>query len=317
MSRVAAIDCGTNSIRLLVADVTEAFDGRKELRDLHREMRIVRLGKGVDATGRLDPEALERTRAALVDYAVAARRKGAERVRMVATSATRDASNREDFFAMVRDTLGVEAEIITGDEEARLSFVGAVGDLEPDDGPFVVTDVGGGSTEVVVGELRDGVAEVTAAKSVDMGSVRLTERCLPSDPPSESEIAAARAVAAEVLSSAFEAVPVEGVRTWVGVAGTITSLSAIAQELPAYDRDQVHNSTLTREELHRVADLLIHSSRSEREKHGSLHPGRGDVIGAGSLVVQALADELHTRAGIGSVVVSEHDILDGIARSIA
>ncbi|ALE76585.1 exopolyphosphatase [Pseudonocardia sp. EC080610-09] len=317
MSRVAAIDCGTNSIRLLVADVTEAFDGRKELRDLHREMRIVRLGKGVDATGRLDPEALERTRAALVDYAVAARRKGAERVRMVATSATRDASNREDFFAMVRDTLGVEAEIITGDEEARLSFVGAVGDLEPDDGPFVVTDVGGGSTEVVVGELRDGVAEVTAAKSVDMGSVRLTERCLPSDPPSESEIAAARAVAAEVLSSAFEAVPVEGVRTWVGVAGTITSLSAIAQELPAYDRDQVHNSTLTREELHRVADLLIHSSRSEREKHGSLHPGRVDVIGAGSLVVQALADELHTRAGVGSVVVSEHDILDGIARSIA
>ncbi|OLL75665.1 Exopolyphosphatase [Pseudonocardia sp. Ae168_Ps1] len=317
MSRVAAIDCGTNSIRLLVADVTEAFDGRKELRDLHREMRIVRLGKGVDATGRLDPEALERTRAALVDYAVAARRKGAERVRMVATSATRDASNREDFFAMVRDTLGVEAEIITGDEEARLSFVGAVGDLEPDDGPFVVTDVGGGSTEVVVGELRDGVAEVTAAKSVDMGSVRLTERCLPSDPPSESEIAAARAVAAEVLSSAFEAVPVEGVRTWVGVAGTITSLSAIAQELPAYDRDQVHNSTLTREELHRVADLLVHSSRSEREKHGSLHPGRVDVIGAGSLVVQALADELHTRAGVGSVVVSEHDILDGIARSIA
>jgi exopolyphosphatase/guanosine-5'-triphosphate,3'-diphosphate pyrophosphatase len=317
MSRVAAIDCGTNSIRLLVADVTEAFDGRKELRDLHREMRIVRLGKGVDATGRLDPEALERTRAALVDYAVAARRKGAERVRMVATSATRDASNREDFFAMVRDTLGVEAEIITGDEEARLSFVGAVGDLEPDDGPFVVTDVGGGSTEVVVGELRDGVAEVTAAKSVDMGSVRLTERCLPSDPPSESEIAAARTVAAEVLSSAFEAVPVEGVRTWVGVAGTITTLSGISQELPAYDRDQVHNSTLTREELHRVADLLIHSSRSEREKHGSLHPGRVDVIGAGSLVVQALADELHTRAGIGSVVVSEHDILDGIARSIA
>jgi exopolyphosphatase/guanosine-5'-triphosphate,3'-diphosphate pyrophosphatase len=317
MSRVAAIDCGTNSIRLLVADVTEAFDGRKELRDLHREMRIVRLGKGVDATGRLDPEALERTRAALVDYAVAARRKGAERVRMVATSATRDAANREDFFAMVRDTLGVDAEIITGDEEARLSFVGAVGDLEPDDGPFVVTDVGGGSTEVVVGELRDGVAEVTAAKSVDMGSVRLTERCLPSDPPSESEIAAARAVAAEVLSAAFAAVPVEGVRTWVGVAGTITSLSAIAQELPAYDREQVHHSTLTREELHRVADLLVHSSRSEREKHGSLHPGRVDVIGAGSLVVQALADELHSRAGIGKVVVSEHDILDGIARSIA
>ncbi|MEU6698123.1 Ppx/GppA phosphatase family protein [Pseudonocardia sp. NPDC046786] len=317
MSRVAAIDCGTNSIRLLVADVTEAFDGAKELRDLHREMRIVRLGKGVDATGRLDPEALERTRIALVDYAVAARRKGAERVRMVATSATRDAANREDFFAMVRDTLGVEAEIITGDEEARLSFVGAVGDLDPDDGPFVVTDVGGGSTEVVVGELRDGVAEVTAARSVDMGSVRLTERCLPSDPPSESEVEQARRVAAEVLAEAFASVPVEGARTWVGVAGTITTLSGIAQELPSYDPERVHLSTMSRDELHRVADLLIHSRRAEREKHGALHPGRVDVIGAGSLVVQALADELHARAGIDRVVVSEHDILDGIARSIA
>lgn len=321
MSRVAAIDCGTNSIRLLVSDVTESFDGTRELRDLHREMRIVRLGKGVDATGRLDPEALERTRVALVDYAVAARRKGAERVRMVATSATRDAANREDFFAMVRETLGVDAEVISGDEEARLSFVGAVGDLDPDDGPFVVTDVGGGSTEVVVGELRDGpggkVAEVTAARSVDMGSVRLTERCLPSDPPSEEEIAAAREVAGQVLASAFEAVPVAGARTWVGVAGTITTLSGIAQELPSYDPERVHLSRLTRDELHRVSDLLIRSPRAEREKHGALHPGRVDVIGAGSLVVQALADELHARAGIDRVVVSEHDILDGIARSIA
>ncbi|MBP2370933.1 Ppx/GppA phosphatase family protein [Pseudonocardia parietis] len=317
MSRVAAIDCGTNSIRLLVADVTESFDGHRDLRDLHREMRIVRLGKGVDATGRLDPEALERTRAALVDYAVAARRKGAERVRMVATSATRDAANREDFFSMVRDTLGVEAEIITGDEEAQLSFVGAVGDLDPDDGPFVVTDVGGGSTEVVVGELRDGVAEVTAARSVDMGSVRLTERCLPSDPPSSEQIDQARRVASEVLAEAFASVPVEGAKTWVGVAGTITTLSGIAQELPEYDPERVHLSRLSRDELHRVADLLIRSSRTEREKHGALHPGRVDVIGAGSLVVQALADELHARAGIERIVVSEHDILDGIARSIA
>ena len=317
MSRVAAIDCGTNSIRLLVADVTESFDGLKDLRDLHREMRIVRLGKGVDATGRLDPEALERTRVALVDYAAAARRKGAERIRMVATSATRDASNREEFFAMVRDTLGVDAEIISGDEEARLSFVGAVGDLDPEDGPFVVTDVGGGSTEVVVGELRDGAAEVAAARSVDIGSVRLTERCLPADPPSEEQIAEARSVAAGVLGEAFAAVPVEGARTWVGVAGTITTLSGIAQELPEYDPERVHLSRLSRDELHRVADLLIHSPRAEREKHGALHPGRVDVIGAGSLVVQALADELAARAGIGRVVVSEHDILDGIARSIA
>lgn len=317
MSRVAAIDCGTNSIRLLVADVTTSFDGAVDLRDLHREMRIVRLGKGVDATGRLDPEALERTRAALVDYAVAARRKGAERIRMVATSATRDASNREDFFGMVRDTLGVEAEIISGEEEARLSFVGAVGDLDPDDGPFVVTDVGGGSTEVVIGTLDDGAATVTAARSVDVGSVRLTERCLPDDPPTEEQIAQARGVAAGILDEAFSAVPIETARTWVGVAGTLTTLSAIGQELPEYDPESVHLSRLSRDDLHRIAQMLITSSRPEREKHGSLHPGRVDVIGAGSLVVEALADELASRAGIDQVVVSEHDILDGIARSIA
>ena len=322
MSRVAAIDCGTNSIRLLVADVTTSFDGAVDLRDLHREMRIVRLGKGVDATGRLDPEALERTRAAVVDYAVAARRKGAERIRMVATSATRDASNREEFFSMVRDTLGVEAEVISGDEEARLSFAGAVGDLDPDDGPFVVTDVGGGSTEVVIGSLvsapsQPPTVQVTGAKSVDIGSVRLTERCLPDDPPSSSQIAAAREVAAGVLEDAFAAVPVETARTWVGVAGTLTTLSGIAQQLPSYDPEAVHLSRLSRDDVRRVAQMLITSPRVEREKHGALHPGRVDVIGAGALVVEALADELHARAGIEQVVVSEHDILDGIARSIA
>ncbi|MFC5950147.1 exopolyphosphatase [Pseudonocardia lutea] len=314
MSRVAAIDCGTNSIRLLIADVTETFDGTKDLRDLHREMRIVRLGKGVDATRRLDPEALERTRAALVDYTAAIRRKGVERVRMVATSATRDATNREDFFGMVRDVLGVEAEVISGDEEARLSFQGAVGDLDPDDGPFVVADVGGGSTELVVGTPADGVV---AARSVDVGSVRLTERCLPGDPPAEADVANARKVAREILDEAFEAVPVEGVKCWVGVAGTITTLSGIAQDLPEYDPEAVHLSTLSRDDVHRVAQMLISSSREERAKLGALHPGRIDVIGAGALVVEALADELHSRAGIDKLVVSEHDILDGIARSIA
>lgn len=317
MSRVAAIDCGTNSIRLLVADVTTSFDGAVDLRDLHREMRIVRLGKGVDATGRLDPDALERTRAALVDYAVAARRKGVERVRMVATSATRDASNRDEFFGMVSDTLGVQAEVISGEEEARLSFVGAVGDLDPDDGPFVVTDVGGGSTELVIGTLDGDGATVTAARSVDVGSVRLTERCLPDDPPTAEQVAGAREVAAGILAEAFASVPVETARTWVGVAGTLTTLSGIGQELPAYDPEAVHLSRLSRDELHRIAQQLITSTRSERERHGALHPGRVDVIGAGSLVVEALADELHARAGIEQVVVSEHDILDGIARSIA
>jgi exopolyphosphatase / guanosine-5'-triphosphate,3'-diphosphate pyrophosphatase len=265
----------------------------------------------------LDPEALERTRAALGDYTAILRREGAERVRMVATSATRDARNREDFFGMVRETLGAEAEVISGDEEANLSFAGAVGDLDPDDGPFVVVDVGGGSTELVVGTLDEDGVHVKAARSVDVGSVRLTERCLPGDPPAAGDVENARQVAAGILDDAFAAVPVEGVRTWVGVAGTITTLSAVAQGLPEYDPAAVHLSRLPREEIHRVADLLLGESREERSHHRGIHPGRIDVIGAGALVVDALARELHDRAGITEMVVSEHDILDGIARSIA
>ncbi|HVL84137.1 MAG TPA: Ppx/GppA phosphatase family protein [Pseudonocardia sp.] len=316
MARVAAIDCGTNSVRLLVADVTGSGDAL-DLRDVHREQRVVRLGQGVDATGVLAAEALERTRVALVDYAAVLRRKGAERVRMVATSATRDAANREDFFGMVRATLGVDAEIISGDEEATLSFVGAVGDLDPADGPFVVVDVGGGSTELVVGTLDGAKAVVTAARSVDVGSVRITERCLRGDPPSADEVEAAREVAAGILDDAFAAVPVEGVRTWVGVAGTITTLSGVAQRLPEYDPRAVHLSRLSRDELHRVAAELLGMSRAERGTLGALHPGRIDVIGGGALIVGVLADELHARAGVAELVVSEHDILDGIARSIA
>jgi exopolyphosphatase/guanosine-5'-triphosphate,3'-diphosphate pyrophosphatase len=317
MSRVAAIDCGTNSLRLLVADVTAGSDGVPALRDVHRETRIVRLGQGVDASGELAPEALERTRAVLAEYTGVLRRKGTEQVRMVATSATRDARNRDDFFGMVRDTLGAEAEVISGDEEAQLAFTGAVGDLDPDDGPFVVADVGGGSTELVVGTLAGGTATVRAARSVDIGSVRVTERCLPGDPPTVAEIADARELATRVLDDAFAAVPVEGVRTWVGVAGTITTLSAVAQRLPEYDPEAVHLSRLPREELHRVAEELLGMSREERGRHGSIHPGRIDVIGGGALIVDALAAELHARAGVTELVVSEHDILDGIARSIA
>jgi exopolyphosphatase / guanosine-5'-triphosphate,3'-diphosphate pyrophosphatase len=316
MSRVAAIDCGTNSIRLLVADVTDAHGG-PDLRDVHREMRIVRLGQGVDATGEFAPEALERTRAALVGYAAVLRRKGAERVRMVATSAARDAGNRGEFFGMVREVLGVDAEVISGDEEATLSFVGAVGDLDPEDGPFLVTDVGGGSTELVVGSLVDGEAVVDAAYSADIGSVRITERSLAGDPPSAAEVARAREVAAGILDAAFAAVPVEGVRTWVGVAGTITTLSALALRLAEYDADAVHLSRLSRADLHRVAGELLGMSRAERSVHGTIHPGRIDVIGGGALVVDILAEELHRRAGVDRLVVSEHDILDGIARSIA
>jgi exopolyphosphatase / guanosine-5'-triphosphate,3'-diphosphate pyrophosphatase len=316
MPRVGAIDCGTNSIRLLVADVTQAHGG-PALRDVHREMRIVRLGQGVDATGEFAPEALARTRAALVDYAVALRRKGAERVRMTATSAARDAGNREEFFAMVRGVLGVDAEVITGAEEAALSFTGAVGDLDAEDGPFLVTDVGGGSTELVVGTLEDGRARVAAAHSADVGSVRITERCLHGDPPTPDEVERAREVTAGLLAGAFAAVPVEGVRTWVGVAGTTTTLSAVAQRLPDYDPAAVHLSRLGLDDLHRVSAELLGMSRAERGAHRAIHPGRIDVIGGGALVVDALARELAARAGVREMVVSEHDILDGIARSLA
>lgn len=316
MPRIAAIDCGTNSIRLLVADVTVHEDGRTSLRDVHREMRIVRLGEGVDATGRLSAAALARTRDALADYTAICRRKGAERVRMVATSASRDASNRDEFFDMTRALLGVEAEVISGDEEARLSFTGAVGDLEPDDGPFVVTDIGGGSTEVVTGTWDGRRAEVTGALSVDIGCVRITERCLRSDPPTAEEVAAGREFAESVLARAFEQVPVAGARTWIGVAGTITTLSAVAQDLDVYDSERTHLSHLSDTGIASVAGRLLAASRDERGAIGPIHPGRVDVIGGGALITQVLAENLAERAGITGILVSEHDILDGIALSL-
>lgn len=313
MTRVAAIDCGTNSIRLLVADAGE--DGR--LTDVTRLMRIVRLGQGVDATGAFAPEAIERTRVALGEYAEIIRDTGATAVRMVATSATRDASNRDDFFAMTREVLGAvipgaEAEVITGDEEARLSFAGAVGELDASEGPFVVVDLGGGSTEVVLGD----DAGVHAAYSTDVGCVRVTERCLHDDPPTTDQVDAARAFAAERLAQAFERVPVEQARTWVGVAGTMTTLSAVAQDLPEYDPERVHLSRLSVGQLHDVANRLVSMTHDERAALGPMHPGRVDVIGGGAIVTTVLADELARRAGIDELVVSEHDILDGIAMSV-
>ncbi|OLT49229.1 exopolyphosphatase [Saccharomonospora sp. CUA-673] len=317
MPRVAAIDCGTNSIRLLVAELTRRHDGSVDLRDLHREMRVVRLGQGVDATGRLAPEALERTREALAAYTVAARRKGAEQVRMVATSATRDAENRDEFFAMTREVLGVEAEVITGDEEARLSFTGAVGEQDPDDGPFLVADVGGGSTELVLGTWDGARAEILGAKSVDIGCVRITERALPTDPPTDADVEAARGLAREVLTGAFDVVDVAKAQTWIGVAGTVTTLSAVAQNLPEYDSQATHLSTMTRATLDRVTAELLAADHDARAANPVIHPGRVDVIGGGALVVQTLADELAQRGGPDRLVVSEKDILDGIALSLA
>lgn len=316
MARVAAIDCGTNSIRLLVADVTVRDDGSAWLRDVHREMRIVRLGQGVDATGRLAPEALARTRTALVDYAAIAVRKGVERARMVATSATRDASNRDEFFSMTADVLGAPAEVISGDEEARLSFAGAVGDLDPADGPFLVMDVGGGSTELVLGTWDGGKADVLAARSVDVGCVRLTERCLHTDPPTGVEVADAVRVASGALADAFAAVPLERTRTFLGVAGTVTTMSAVHLDLAEYEPDVLHLSRLPRAAIEDVTDRLVGMTRAQRAAIGPMHPGRVDVIAGGALVVRTVAAEVAARSGVTELVVSEHDILDGIALSL-
>ncbi|BBY14439.1 exopolyphosphatase [Mycolicibacterium litorale] len=316
LTRVAAVDCGTNSIRLLIAD--EA-DGR--LTDVHREMRIVRLGQGVDATGEFAPDALARTRAALTDYAELMRVHEVAKVRMVATSAARDVANRDAFFQMTAEVLGgvVEgavAEVISGTEEASLSFRGAVGDLDPADGPFVVVDLGGGSTEVVVGSGRpeDGV---DASFSADIGCVRLTERCLHSDPPTADEVAAAREVIRGALDEALRHVPVQGVRTWVGVAGTMTTLAALAHRMTTYDSDAIHLSRTGFRALLDVCEELIAMTRQQRAVLGPMHEGRVDVIGGGAIIVEELARELRDRAGIDELVVSEHDILDGIALSIA
>jgi exopolyphosphatase/guanosine-5'-triphosphate,3'-diphosphate pyrophosphatase len=317
MARVAAIDCGTNSIRLLVADVTARDDGTVWLRDVHREMRVVRLGEGVDSTGRMSSAALARTRAALADYTAVAVRKGVQRARMVATSATRDATNRDEFFAMTEQVLGTPAEMITGDEEARLSFAGAVAELDPADGPFLVADVGGGSTELVLGTWDGRTADVLVARSSDIGCVRLTERCLPGDPPTAAEIADADRVTHDVLAPAFLAVPVERTRTFIGVAGTVTTLSAVHMGLSEYDSEILHLSRMSVDAVRATTARLLGMSRGERAAIGSMHPGRVDVIGGGAIVVRTIADELAGRAGVTELVVSEHDILDGIAMALA
>jgi exopolyphosphatase/guanosine-5'-triphosphate,3'-diphosphate pyrophosphatase len=308
----AAVDCGTNSIRLLIADVS---DGR--LRDIHRETRIVRLGQGVDATGRFAPDAIARTHTALTDYASLLREHGVERVRMVATSAARDVTNRDVFFAMTAEVLGavvpgVVAEVISGKEEAELSFRGAVGELDSAAAPFVVVDLGGGSTEIVLGGDR-----VVASYSADIGCVRLTERCLHSDPPAPEEVEAARRVVRERLEVALGVVPVEEARSWVGLAGTMTTLSALAHNMTTYDSAAIHLSRVPGGDLLAVCERLIGMTRSQRAALGPMHEGRADVIGGGAIVVEELARELRTRAGIDELIVSEHDILDGIVLSIS
>jgi exopolyphosphatase/guanosine-5'-triphosphate,3'-diphosphate pyrophosphatase len=302
VTRVAAVDCGTNSIRLLVADVSGST-----LTDVVRRMEIVRLGQGVDRTGRLAPEAIERTRLALTSYAAQIRELGAERVRMVATSASRDAENAADFRAVVVDTLGVAPDVITGDEEARLSFTGAVRGLAGAEPPYLVADIGGGSTELVLG-----AETVEAARSVDVGCVRMTERHLHDDPPAADQIAAAEKDIVEAITLARETVPVERARTFVGLAGSVTTVAALALHLPEYDSERIHHSRISYQQVADVTASLLAATRAERAALPVMHPGRVDVIGAGALVLRVLMEQV----GAAEVVASEHDILDGIAFSL-
>ncbi|MCC3762995.1 Ppx/GppA family phosphatase [Glycomyces sp. TRM65418] len=302
--RVAGIDCGTNSIRLLIADV--GADGR--LRDVVRRMEVVRLGEGVDRTGRLSEAALERTRVALADYTGQIREHGVEAVRMVATSASRDAANAADFEAMVESVLGQAPEVITGDEEARLSFTGAAATLPPHEGQRLLIDIGGGSTEFV----RGTGAEVLAAISVDIGCVRMTERHLRTDPPRQGEIDAAvldiTGIADKALSVAD---PAREATELVAVAGTATTIAAIALGLKAYDPRAIDGTRLTYSMVERVTADLAEADHAARLAIPVMHPGRADVIVGGALVLRTIME----RSRIEEVLISEHDILDGIALS--
>ena len=308
--RVGAIDCGTNSIRLLVAEV----DG-PHLEEVVREMTIVRLGEGVDRTGAFSQAALDRTFAACDAYAAAIQGLSVERLRFVATSASRDVSNRSAFVEGVRDRLGIAPEVISGAEEARLSFRGAVEGLPADliAMPTLVVDIGGGSTEFVLGDRSDGGgADVQAAVSVNIGCVRMTERHLQGDPPTAEEIARVESDVAAALDDAARAVPLERARSLVGVAGTVTTLVALIHDLPAYDPEAIHGRGATLAQIDEVTERLLVMPRAERAELPAMHPGRVDVIGGGALVLRAIM----RRTGL-PVIASETDILDGVARSLA
>jgi exopolyphosphatase/guanosine-5'-triphosphate,3'-diphosphate pyrophosphatase len=321
--RVAAIDCGTNSIRLLIADLdperehgSAGPEHSGPLADLTRQMRIVRLGEGVDRTGRLAEAALDRTMTALREYAGLIADARPEAVRMVATSATRDAENSLEFTDRVLDILGVAPEVITGDEEAWLSFTGATRELAGTPlaaagacpPPYLVTDIGGGSTEFVLGG-PDGIA---GARSVNIGCVRLTERHLHGDPPLAAQAEATVRDIDAALDQAAAVVPAGQPMTLVGLAGSVTTVAAIALGLEAYDSARIHHSRISAAQVHEIAGRLLAMTRAERAAIPVMHPGRVDVIGAGALIL----DRIMTRFGFAEVLVSEHDILDGIAWSL-
>lgn len=313
--RVAAVDCGTNSIRLLIADVTGSSD-HPELEDCVREMRMVRLGQGVDATGWLAEAALERTFAAVDEYAQLIESYGVEHVRFVATSATRDAGNRKVFVQGIRERLGVDPEVVSGDEEARLSFIGAAnanGRMGTQDRVLVV-DLGGGSTECVLGSVQG----VIAAKSVDIGCVRMTERHLGSNPPSEQQQQLVLRDVDVAMDQVARAVPLELTTHLVGVAGSITTVTAHALGLDDYDADQIHGSSLPVGQALVACQQLTDMTREERSQLGFMHEGRVDVIGGGALVWRRVIERVveATQGRVTTVSTSEHDILDGIALSL-
>jgi len=307
VTRVAALDCGTNSVRLLVAEP----DGRGGLVDLVRRTEIVRLGQDVDRTGVLAPEALARTRAALEEYAADVRAAGvpAERTRLVATSATRDAANRDEFTAMVTDVLGVAPEVAAGAEEAALAYAGATREMLGGDwpAPYLVVDIGGGSTELVLG-----ATEVEAARSVDVGAVRLTERHLHADPPSPTQVAAAVVDTEAALDLAAATVPLERAATVVVVAGTATTVTALALGLPAYDPARIHHARVTVAQVEAATARLLASTRAQIAAMPAVHPKRADVLTGGALILRAVL----RRVGARDCTASEHDILDGIAWSL-
>ena len=301
--RVAAIDCGTNSIRLLIADLVD-----NKLVDVVRTMIIVRLGEGVDQTREFSQAALSRTFAAVDVYAELIKEHKPEVVRFVATSASRDVSNRAEFFAGVKERLGFEPTVISGDEEARLSFLGATAGLTelPDapTSPYLVIDIGGGSTEFVVGTVSP-----IAAISTDVGCVRMTERHFHSDPPSAQQIADATADINAAIASASVAVPLDTVKSLIGLAGSVTTIAALALDLETYDPQKIHGARISAAKVHEVTQSLLTMTRAQRAELGPMHEGRVDVIGGGALVL----DRIMQATGLSEVVVSERDILDGIA----
>jgi exopolyphosphatase / guanosine-5'-triphosphate,3'-diphosphate pyrophosphatase len=303
MTRVAAIDCGTNSIRLLIADIAGG-----NFREIYRTMEIVRLGQGVDKNKAFHPDALDRTLKATALFAEEIARRGVERMRFCATSATRDASNRELFIDGVKALLGVAPEVISGEEEAALSFKGATKELRGVGAPYLVIDIGGGSTEFVFGSER-----VEFAKSQNIGCVRMSERHFSSIPPQAEEIAGAKADIDEAIKGAAEIVPITEAKTLIAVAGTATTVAAAALGLSTYDRHSIHLSRISAEKTHQVSEMFLSLNRDEIAALGYMHPGRVDVIGAGSLVLSRIM----SLTGAEEFVASESDILDGMAWSLA